>query len=100
MNKEHIMTYLSRIKDELTQYGIDKIGLFGSFANGKADTNSDIDIVIRTTPSFVKQFDGASGFLYLEDLRQQIEKKFHRHVDICDEAGLKDNRVIKDAIYA
>jgi len=100
MQKEHILDYLKNIKNELIENGIEKIGLFGSFAKGKADLYSDIDIVIKTTPVFVKKFDGIKGFLFLEDLRQKLQKQFHRQVDICDEAGLKHKNIIEDAIYA
>jgi len=100
MNKEYILTYLSSIKDELDQYGISRIGLFGSFAKNNADLYSDIDIVINTTPKFVKSFDGVTGFLFLEELRQRLERKFHRHIDICDEAGLKHTSTIEGSIYA
>jgi len=98
--KEDILVYLSSIKDELAQHGISKIGLFGSFAKGTADLYSDIDIIINTTPKFVKAFDGVTGFLFLEDLRVRLEKQFHRHVDICDEAGLKHTSIMKESIYA
>ena len=61
---------------------------------------SYIDFVIKTTPKFVEKFDGVKGFLFLEDLRRDLSKKFHKPIDICDEAGLKDREIIKDAIYA
>jgi len=100
MQKEQILSYLSNIKSTLMQNGIERIGLFGSFAKDKEDLYSDIDIVIKTTPVFVKKFDGIQGFLFLEDLRKNLENKFHRQVDICDESGLKHKNIIEDAIYA
>jgi len=100
MDKAYILSYLSGLKPDLDRIGIEKIGLFGSFAKGTADLYSDVDIVIKTTPKFVKNFDGVQGFLFLEELRTNMEKKFQRHVDICDEAGLKHMYTIKDALYA
>ena len=100
MGKEQILLYLSQIKDDLVKNGIEKIGLFGSYAKDKADLYSDIDIVIKTTPDFVQKFDGVTGFLFLEELREDLEKHFHKPVDICDESGLKNKEIIKDAIYA
>ena len=42
---------LSEITDLLKQYGIEKIILFGSYANGKPDEYSDIDLlVIKNIP--------------------------------------------------
>ncbi len=100
MQKENILNYLGNIKSELMKNGIEKIGLFGSFARGSADLYSDIDIVIKTSPSFVQKFKGVDSFIYLDDLRKDIEKKFQRKVDICDESGLENRFIIKDAIYA
>ena len=100
MQKEHILNYLGNIKSELMKNGIEKIGLFGSYAKDSADLYSDIDIVIKTSPSFVKKFKGIDSFLFLDDLRKRIEMKFQRPVDICDEAGLKNRSIIEGAIYA
>jgi predicted nucleotidyltransferase len=43
MNAENI---ISEITDVLKQYGIEKVILFGSYANGKPDKYSDIDLLI------------------------------------------------------
>jgi predicted nucleotidyltransferase len=43
MNAEKI---ISEITDVLKQYGIEKVILFGSYANGKPDKYSDIDLLI------------------------------------------------------
>ena len=100
MKKEQILIYLSQIKEGLMKNGIEKIGLFGSVATEKDDLYSDIDIVIKTTPEFVRKFDGVTGFLFLEELREDLKKHFHKPVDICDESGLTNKEVIKDVIYA
>jgi predicted nucleotidyltransferase len=100
MDKKEILSYLQILKLELSEEGIDRVGLFGSMARGEGDLYSDIDIVIRTTPEFVRRFRGVSGFLFLEDLRHRIERRFGRKVDLCDEAGLKDRRVLEGVIYA
>ena len=100
MEKEQILSYLFSIKSKLLENGIEKIGLFGSFEGDSADLYRDIDRVIKTTPKFVEKFDGVTGFLFLEDLREDLKKKFHKPVDICDESGLKHKEIIKDAIYA
>ena len=100
MKKEQIISYLTSIKKDLMKNGIEKIGVFGSFARDSADLNSDIDIVIKTTPAFVEKFDGVKGFLFLEDLRNDLRRKFHKNIDICDESGLKNREIIKDVIYA
>ncbi|WP_457596953.1 nucleotidyltransferase family protein [Hydrogenimonas sp.] len=100
MEREEILSYLSHIKQNLQKEGIEKIGLFGSYAKGEADLYSDIDIVIKTTPLFIQKHEGIKGFLFLEELRKSLEKRFCKEVDICDESGLKRKEILKEAIYA
>jgi len=98
INRKEIMAYLRTLKPQLREIGIDRIGLFGSVAKGEDDLLSDIDIMIHTTPEFVKRFEGIEGFIYLDDLRKHISYRFGRSVDLCDEAGLK--KKIGDVLYA
>jgi predicted nucleotidyltransferase len=99
LDQKTILTYLTEIKPELSRDGIEKIGLFGSFARYEADLLSDVDIVIKTTDSFIEQHQGAAGFIYLDALRQKIEQHLRRRVDLCDESGLKNKKVLEDVIY-
>lgn len=53
MTKEQILDYLAEHKAEFAKkYHVKKIGLFGSFAKGVADENSDIDIFVEMRPEF------------------------------------------------
>lgn len=77
------------------KYGIERIGLFGSFARNEACTDSDVDILIS-----LKQ---PNLFSYAI-ISQQLEKVLGRHVDLISEKSiLKDsfkNRIQKEVIYA
>jgi len=99
ITKESILEYLKSIKPKLQKDGIEKIGLFGSFVKDKNDLLSDIDIMIKTSNTFVKKFKGIKAFIYLEELRKDLQNRFKRDVDICDESGLKDKKIDK-VIYA
>ena len=46
LSKNEILKILSRIKGHLSQYGVSRIGLFGSSVRGDASLGSDIDILI------------------------------------------------------
>ena len=85
LNKEQI---IEKIKEELPylkkQYGIKKIGLFGSFANGTQKEDSDIDIVI--------EFEKPIGLAFM-DLAEYLEKLFSKRVDILTPEGIKSIRV-------
>ena len=99
LSKDDILAYLKELKPTLQKEGIEKIGLFGSFAKDSADLLSDIDIVIKTNNTFIKKYKSINAFLYLDKLRENIKKRFNRDVDICDESGLKNKDIIKDSIY-
>ena len=87
-----LKVYYSYIKEK---YGIERIGLFGSFARNEAKPDSDVDILIS-----LKQ---PNLFTY-GMIAQQLETVFGRHVDLISEkAILKDSfraRVEKEVIYA
>lgn len=103
LTKEAILEYLSEIKPLLKKDGIKEIGLFGSYAKDYADENSDIDIVILSDKKeFLERLNAFKALDYLNNLRKQISKRFHKSVDICDfysEQKMKENKIVKGAIY-
>ena len=51
MTKQEVLNYLSSHKEKFQkEFGINKIGLFGSFARDQATLSSDIDLVIEMNP--------------------------------------------------
>ena len=83
--KEMILDYLKSIKPTLEKDGVTKLGLFGSYANGYAkNISSDIGIVVEMNDEFHKKFLGCQYFAYIGNIRENMEKHFHRNVDICD----------------
>lgn len=102
MQYDEIMAYLKTLKPELEKEGIILLGLFGSFVKKSADEKSDIDILIETTDRFVQKYRGWSAFAYIDEhLRNRIEEKFHRKVDIFDknsDSPLK-KRILEEVCY-
>ena len=48
LTKDYIINFISTQKSELqSEFGIKRIGLFGSYAKGYAKEDSDIDIVVE-----------------------------------------------------
>lgn len=73
-------------------YGVEEIGVFGSFARGDNNENSDIDIAIELNYKVpVGLFEFAGIQFYLEDL---LGKK----VDLVIKSGIKP--LIKDRILS
>jgi predicted nucleotidyltransferase len=67
-----------------TEFGVSKIGLFGSFAQGQPDETSDIDIVV--------EFDRPIGFQFIE-LVEYLENLLGRKVDVLTPAGIQGIRI-------
>ncbi len=102
LDKEEILKYLSKLKPELQEVGINKIGLFGSYAKDKADISSDIDVTIESSQEFVDKLGGMKALIYLEDLREKIMRRFKVQVDLCDTASMKEEKkrdILTGVIY-
>ena len=64
-----------------SRYGVQRLGLFGSYARGRQRKKSDIDILV-TFGRDIDLFD----FL---DLREYLESKLNTKVDLVMETALK-----------
>jgi uncharacterized protein len=95
MTKEIILTFLRENRSLLRQqFGVQKIGLFGSYARDEATGASDIDIAVEleSTNSF------RSFFLLLHFL----EDKLHHKIDLGIEHSIKERAkktLLKDIVY-
>ncbi len=70
------------------EYGVKKIGLFGSFAEGTEREDSDIDILV--------ELEKPIGLKFIE-LAEHIEKLLGKKVDILTSEGIKGIRLKKVA---
>jgi predicted nucleotidyltransferase len=101
LERSDIIEFLKEIKLELTDEGIETLGLFGSFARAQAGTYSDIDIAIKKENGYLKSRTAYDYFELVSKIKVLIRKKFHRNSDIFDldsDSTLK-NEIMKDLIY-
>ena len=78
--------------ETLEEFGVERIGLFGSFLFGEADSESDLDFLVSFRDN---NFDDYMGLkLFLEDL-------FERDVDLVIESDIREELedVKRDAEY-
>lgn len=71
--------------------------LFGSFARGEQNADSDIDILVELDPAIVVTMFDYAG------LKDYVAGLFHGPVDVIDRAALKPRvrpRAVADAIHA
>lgn len=74
MQKDQALAILKDFKNNFSdQFGILRIGLFGSTVRNEATPNSDIDVVMETkTPNMFA----------IVHAKNTLEELFHTHVDI------------------
>jgi len=96
LEKKKILNILKQYKIEHNaDYGIIKIGIFGSVARDEAKDSSDVDIVVELKKP---------NLFTLSSIRLELEDKLKNHVDVV---RLRDkmnqflkSQIIKEAIYA
>jgi len=74
-------------------YGLKRIGVFGSFATGRQAFGSDVDLLVET--------DNPGGFRYIS-AAQRVEQILQRNVDFVRPDLLKDRlrrRVLDEVVY-
>jgi len=95
MTKEEILKYITLEKPKLREkYGVTKIGLFGSYARGEENHESDVDIVVELEKP---------DLFYLIGLKQSFQEAMNINVDIVrlrkEMNQVLKKRILKDAIY-
>ena len=95
LTREDILHILQEYLQERGEtYHIKKIGIFGSYARGDADKQSDIDIVV--------DFD-EPDLLHQIGIMQELKEKFNKNVDVIALWKRMNpkllRRIQRDAIY-
>ncbi len=95
MTKEQIFEKLEKKMDFIrSEFEVEKIGLFGSYAKDKATKNSDIDFYVEFKN---KTFDNIAGlWVYLESLYDKKVDIVHKHKN-NNQTLLK--HIKKDIVY-
>ena len=94
-NKDAIFQVLSENYHELKQYGVQQIGLFGSYLHGTANNLSDIDLLVDLD----KDKKTLRNFL---QLNYYLEELFSCKVDLITKQSLSPYigpRILKEVEY-
>jgi len=94
-SKEAIIAFLKNQKSSFaTEFSVEKLGLFGSYARGEEHKGSDIDIVVEL---------GKPDFFYLIGIKQAVEDAMGVKVDVVrlrnDMNQVLKKRIERDVIY-
>lgn len=95
-NKEYILQSLEASKNDIALFGVQSIGLFGSYSRDEQADSSDIDILLDFEPD-KETFD---NFIAVCDI---IENLFqYERVDIVTKNGLSPYigpKILQEVVY-
>jgi predicted nucleotidyltransferase len=81
LHKENILQILNSHKQELLNYGVKEIGLFGSYVRNEATKESDIDLLV----DIVKEKKTFRNFMALS---YYLEELFGKKVELVTKQSL------------
>jgi predicted nucleotidyltransferase len=91
IHKDLALKMLKKYKNDFEkQYGVTRIGIFGSVARDEAKPDSDVDIVLE-----MKKPD----LFYMVHIKDTLENEFQRPVDIVHYRN-KMNEYLKERIHS
>jgi predicted nucleotidyltransferase len=94
MNRDETLQRLAAHREELTDFGVKSLALFGSAVRGEARPDSDLDILV--------EFEGSSTFDQYMNLKFFLEELLSRRVDLVTRKALKPRLrpyIEKEAVY-
>lgn len=97
VTRKQILFFLDTNKYYLEEkFNVSKIGIFGSFAKGTEDENSDIDIIVEFK-------DGTENLFEIKNaMKEFIGNYLNIKVDLCREKYIKSifrEKILKDAYF-
>jgi predicted nucleotidyltransferase len=94
--KEHIIAQLHSIKSTLSEYGVQHIGLFGSYVRNEQSPDSDIDLLIDFEPGKEK-FD---NLMAVYDLFESLFR--NEKIEVVTRNGLSPHigpKILEEVMY-
>ncbi len=97
-----LLTKIKMQKERLLRDGFEIVGVFGSFAKGKEQQDSDIDLLYDIKPKFLEKYGGFQAFAQLNRIREELQDILGREVDLAtidNHSKTFKNYALKDVIY-
>jgi len=97
VNRSEVIKKLALFKDELKQFSVKDLYLFGSYAREEADEQSDLDILVEFEP-------GAQiGLFEFARLRRRLCELLGREVDLVTRDAIRPemkDQILREAVHA
>ncbi len=95
MERERVLEILGSKREELADFGVHSLSIFGSVARGEEAPESDVDILV--------EFEKPIGLFGFVRLQRYLQELLGRGVDLVTPDALKDalrERILKEAVRA
>lgn len=79
--KEQILKLLEENREQIKEFGVSKLGLFGSYAKGEQIEDSDINFIVEFN-------EGMKSYQSLLDLTDFLEHVFQHKVDVVTKQAI------------
>lgn len=96
MRRDEVLKILAEHREELQEFGVKRLAIFGSVARDEAGPESDVDILVEFDDRPIGLFEFVGVQHYLEDI-------LGSSVDLVTRTGLKRqlrDRILEEAIPA
>lgn len=96
MNREQALDIIRNHLPKIRSFGVNSIGIFGSFARNENNENSDLDILV----SYGEDRLNLDSYM---DLKFYLENLFQCKVDLVTESSVKPflkERILQEVVYA
>ena len=99
--QKDVLTFLTTIKPQLQENGIEQVGLFGSYARNSATLTSDIDIAIKLDKNYLDKNDVWNYFNEINKIKEMVYDKFQIKSDVfdLDSASVFKDKILKEILY-
>ena len=85
-----IVLKLKSLKPSFKKEGFIIDGIVGSYATGKYNAKSDVDILYHIEKPFMNIHNGFSAFSRIEKIKQFLMKELGKEVDLIASRGLSE----------
>ncbi len=82
MTKDDIINFIKTHKEDIQKFGVEKIGLFGSYVREENTNESDVDLIVKFAT--VK-----SKYYAYFGLRNYLEDMLKTKIDLCREEDIR-----------